>query len=550
MRLILPAMVMLMLAAPVAAQHLERLLPTTYNLEKVFNCNVTIGDHTGGEYLNIKENIRLFSHATSTQAGGVKLTNDWDWDDGDLRIFDLSGTTGTPDTNDYHIYSPNWYVRPDGRMVLTSAFLAGSSQSTVLNAVQTYTGGAAQAGTVTLQPNGKLNGSIALMVTEGGTLGGSGTYRGVYVHRTHTQGAYTNNGSMVYLLDAPATDDNAPSLKIAWSNNFNSGGKVMIDVAPDTSNGLDANDFLIKYGGRSDFYWDFAGNIKTPGGLTLGNSIVGSSTFDWGGGAYSFITLLGATGTPDSSDYFAYWTTNNYWRGDGYINTTGTMKLGTGLAATSEYLIDLSAPTGMDNGNYYIYGSASNYWRGDGALRAANWIIASSYGSFGGYVYSGTYLETADNDSAASLNAGAAGGTVLASNDSIVYLRSNTGNSSMHCQNIYVAQAMDQAGTGPLATPYGVVDTRTAASYPLLVANDSNSGIYITGSGTNWGLVRDGSVQCALLAAGLQIAPVAYSQADEPDIPNNTMAVWTDTDGPTYHIVIDFGGTQKVWTSD
>jgi hypothetical protein len=39
---------------------------------------------------------------------------------------------------------------------------------------------------------------------------------------------------------------------------------------------------------------------------------------------------------------------------------------------------------------------------------------------------------------------------------------------------------------------------------------------------------------------------VRYNQASEPDIPNNTMAFWADTDaGPKYYIIQDFGGTQK-----
>ena len=39
--------------------------------------------------------------------------------------------------------------------------------------------------------------------------------------------------------------------------------------------------------------------------------------------------------------------------------------------------------------------------------------------------------------------------------------------------------------------------------------------------------------------------PKIYSQADEPDIPNNSMAFWKDTDDSKYYLILDIGGTQK-----
>jgi hypothetical protein len=39
--------------------------------------------------------------------------------------------------------------------------------------------------------------------------------------------------------------------------------------------------------------------------------------------------------------------------------------------------------------------------------------------------------------------------------------------------------------------------------------------------------------------------PKIYSQADEPDIGNNTTAFWTDTDDGKYYLILDIGGTQK-----
>ena len=39
--------------------------------------------------------------------------------------------------------------------------------------------------------------------------------------------------------------------------------------------------------------------------------------------------------------------------------------------------------------------------------------------------------------------------------------------------------------------------------------------------------------------------PKIYSQATEPDIPNDTMAFWTDTDDSKYYLILDISGTQK-----
>jgi hypothetical protein len=39
--------------------------------------------------------------------------------------------------------------------------------------------------------------------------------------------------------------------------------------------------------------------------------------------------------------------------------------------------------------------------------------------------------------------------------------------------------------------------------------------------------------------------PKIYSQATEPNIPNDTMAFWKDTDDSKYYLILDIGGTQK-----
>jgi len=39
--------------------------------------------------------------------------------------------------------------------------------------------------------------------------------------------------------------------------------------------------------------------------------------------------------------------------------------------------------------------------------------------------------------------------------------------------------------------------------------------------------------------------PKIYSQADEPDIANDSTAFWTDTDDSKYYLILDIGGTQK-----
>lgn len=39
--------------------------------------------------------------------------------------------------------------------------------------------------------------------------------------------------------------------------------------------------------------------------------------------------------------------------------------------------------------------------------------------------------------------------------------------------------------------------------------------------------------------------PKIYTQSTEPDIPNDTMAFWKDTDDSKYYLILDIGGTQK-----
>jgi hypothetical protein len=39
--------------------------------------------------------------------------------------------------------------------------------------------------------------------------------------------------------------------------------------------------------------------------------------------------------------------------------------------------------------------------------------------------------------------------------------------------------------------------------------------------------------------------PKIYTQATEPDIPNDTMAFWKDSDDSKYYLILDIGGTQK-----
>lgn len=41
------------------------------------------------------------------------------------------------------------------------------------------------------------------------------------------------------------------------------------------------------------------------------------------------------------------------------------------------------------------------------------------------------------------------------------------------------------------------------------------------------------------------LKPKIYSQATEPDIPNDSMAFWKDTDDNKFYIILDIGGTQK-----
>jgi hypothetical protein len=78
----------------------------------------------------------------------------------------------------------------------------------------------------------------------------------------------------------------------------------------------------------------------------------------------------------------------------------------------------------------------------------------------------------------------------------------------------------------------------------LQTTSHVTKGSYILSELTTVGYVKTDASGVLSSTASLVI-PI-YSQDDEPDIPNNTIALWIDTDGsPDYYLVADFGGTQK-----
>lgn len=77
----------------------------------------------------------------------------------------------------------------------------------------------------------------------------------------------------------------------------------------------------------------------------------------------------------------------------------------------------------------------------------------------------------------------------------------------------------------------------------LQTTSHVTKGSYILSELTTAGYVKTDASGVLSSTASLVI-PV-YSQDDEPDIPNNTIALWVDTDGgPDYYLLADIGGTQ------
>jgi hypothetical protein len=110
----------------------------------------------------------------------------------------------------------------------------------------------------------------------------------------------------------------------------------------------------------------------------------------------------------------------------------------------------------------------------------------------------------------------------------------------------FYATAYTDKGTGVMVTRYG-----------LYVADVSGGGLCTTqygiyvaalsGASTNVAAYLGGDVQITgvLDASGAPAKLKTYTQSAEPDIPNDTLAIWKDSDDSKYYLVVDIGGTQK-----
>lgn len=109
----------------------------------------------------------------------------------------------------------------------------------------------------------------AIALSQGGFLPANNTDHGFSLTRIGILSGFNYTKPVMLVeeaLGASATDTNT-TLRLRWSNGFSAaGGKVMLELDPDAGgSGLDADDYLFKRTGRSDFYLDFAGNLELPG---------------------------------------------------------------------------------------------------------------------------------------------------------------------------------------------------------------------------------------------------------------------------------------------
>lgn len=256
---------------------------TEFDFPVYFGNDVYLGDSTATHTVELRGNLHPYSNATPALAGSLVLDSNWNWGVGNCRLFDLSGAAGTPDSSDYVFYNLSWWLRATGEFLFPYGTITNSSQANALNINHTYNGALLATGlNVSMYPSSKANGSAAFRLNEGGVLASSGNYYSAVITRSHTQGAFTNTGPMLALIDSPVTNDGCSTVRAKWSNGLFSGGKIFYEFDPSTAS-LDANDFAIKHTARSDFYVDLGGNIELPGDGTFAGSVFVDEVVDSAG---------------------------------------------------------------------------------------------------------------------------------------------------------------------------------------------------------------------------------------------------------------------------
>jgi hypothetical protein len=270
-----------------------------FDFPATFNNDVTLGDSTATHTVELKANVHPYSNATPTLAGSIVADSNWNWNDGNITLINLSGASGTADSSDYVLNGASWWIKGTGQCYFTGGTVSNSTNGEALNVINTYNGGLTTSLKAGLTATGKVNGSTVLKVEEGGTLASNGTYRAVNITRQHTLGAFTNSGAVVDIneaMGASATDVN-PLLNLSVNNTHNAGKEWLKLAAPVGQTNAD-DGIVMNVSGTGDVFavtWDGT-IIKTTNahwlwkttGLDTGLNFGGTS-----GGSFLYYKVAG-----------------------------------------------------------------------------------------------------------------------------------------------------------------------------------------------------------------------------------------------------------------
>lgn len=218
--------------------------------------------------------------------------------DGVADFDDYTSDVGGPSDHSQGIYSQHTVtIQPPSGVPCISAGAYGGIYTALLNNTGTgavlqgsntggghFIFGSTQGGTgsvlrgtqngggycISVDVSGTATGGCA-QLWQGGTLSANNNYYAARILRGSDISTYSYLWPMFQLLEQHSgsqTDGNS-TFQMYWGNGFHGAGKIMIDAVPDPGvNGLNGQDFLFKYSGRSDYYLDFAGNLRLPGIIT------------------------------------------------------------------------------------------------------------------------------------------------------------------------------------------------------------------------------------------------------------------------------------------